>query len=89
MGRIALRMYRHRVVCQEGGCSTVYLSLAREGEVMSFRYDKINPEILDRLKEICQKPTTEWSDEEHIRVVMIIEAVRIAISQRKDPTHGR
>ncbi len=56
---------------------------------MSFRYDKINPEILDRLKEICQKPTTEWSDEEHIRVVMIIEAVRIAISQRKDPTHGR
>lgn len=31
---------------------------------MAFQYEKINPEVCDILKKICEKPTTEWTDRE-------------------------
>jgi hypothetical protein len=50
---------------------------------MSFRYNQINTEIIDSLKRICERPTTEWTDSEVRQVTMILEAIKIAMSQRK------
>jgi hypothetical protein len=52
---------------------------------MSFQYEKINPEICDSLKEIFQRPTTEWTDLEETRVLLIMSAITAAMKYRKTP----
>lgn len=47
---------------------------------MSFRYDVLNLEVIDKLKLIYSKPSTEWTDIEALSVYMGLEAMEIVAS---------
>ena len=50
---------------------------------MAFNFAQINPAIIDTLKELFAKPTTAWTGAEAQRASLILEAIRIAMAQRK------
>ena len=50
---------------------------------MSFRYDVLNLEILDDLRKIFEKPSTQWTESEYKKTILTIEAMRIVASQYK------
>ena len=50
---------------------------------MSFNYAQLNVEILDRLREVCAKPSTQWTDDEARSVDLILAAIRMVANQRK------
>ena len=51
---------------------------------MSFNYRKLNPEILDSLKVIAEKPSDQWTDEELTRAALISGAVSIVVRNEFD-----
>jgi hypothetical protein len=48
---------------------------------MAFRYDVLNLQVLDNAKEVFAKPSTQWTADERKRAMLIIEAMRIVVSQ--------
>lgn len=56
---------------------------------MAFRFDVLNLEILDSAKEVFAKPSTEWTDAEHMRAALIIEAMRIVASHYRPSGSGK
>lgn len=47
---------------------------------MSFRYEVLNPKVLEDLKEIYAKPATEWTERETLKVTLALEAMRVVAS---------
>ena len=54
---------------------------------MSFRYDVLNLEILDTLKEIFAKPSSQWTEDELKRASIILAAMEIVINQCPHKTY--
>ena len=54
-----------------------------DGLGMSFRFDTINPGVIDEARQVFKKPSTQWTEDDHKRAVMIIEALRIVASHYK------
>ena len=52
---------------------------------MSFNYSVINLKVIDDLRIICERPSTEWSEEEALKVALVIETLRIVLKQRELP----
>lgn len=50
---------------------------------MSFRYEVLQPHVIDTLKCIFEIPSTEWTRNEYIRVQMAITAMQITASYSK------
>lgn len=50
---------------------------------MSFNYAIINLELINDLRVICEKPSTQWTEKEALQVAMIIETLRIVLKQRR------
>lgn len=48
---------------------------------MSFRYDVVQPHVIDRLKELFSKPTTTWTEDERRDAAFLIQALQIAADQ--------
>lgn len=53
---------------------------------MAFNYAKLNPEIVTAWPELFKRPVTEWTAEEVTKVLLTLEAIRMAIAQRKEPS---
>ena len=52
---------------------------------MSFNYSVINLKVIDDLRIICERPSTKWSEEEALKVALVIETLRIVLKQRELP----
>ena len=50
---------------------------------MSFNYAVINLKVIDDLRVICERPSTQWTEKEALQVAMAIEALRIVLKQRE------
>ena len=48
---------------------------------MSFKYDELNLNVLDDAKVLFAKPSTAWTENEHKRALLIIEALRVVACQ--------
>lgn len=46
---------------------------------MAFRYEVVNLELIDSLKELLKKPTNELTDDEVKQVHLILGAIRISL----------
>lgn len=44
---------------------------------MAFDYERLNPQVLDDLKPIFAKRSSEWSSEERSKVLLSLEAIHI------------
>lgn len=57
--------------------------------LVSFRYDVLNLFVIDKLRELFTKPSTEWTEAEYRSVLLNMEAMRIVAAQYKkqEPRH--
>ncbi len=47
---------------------------------MSFNYSYVNPEILEDLAVIFQKPSTQWTEVEYKKVIMILAGIQVVVN---------